>query len=224
MADPHNTVTLLMSEFVTHDVRRFLVSRPPGFTFKAGQGVELAINLPPWQDERRPFTPTSLDDDGVLEFTIKRYPDHDGVTHALHTLSPGAELLMSEPFGTISYQGPGVFLAGGAGITPFIAILRERARASELDHHALIFSNKTPADIICEKELRNYLDERCILTCTEAPAPGYEQRRIDKAFLAEKIEDFDQHFYVCGPPGFMKAVNGALEDLGARPESLVFER
>jgi ferredoxin-NADP reductase len=224
MADPHR-VTLLMSEFVTHDVRRFLVSKPPGFSFEAGQAVELAINRSPWQQERRPFTPTSLVDDGVLEFTIKRYPDHQGVTEALHGLSSGAELLLSEPFGTISYKGPGVFLAGGAGITPFVAILRERARASKLDHHTLIFSNKTPTDIICEKELRDYFGKRCILTCTdmEAPVAGYGQRRIDKAFLAEVIGDFDQHFYVCGPTGFMKAVSGALEDLGATPDSLVFE-
>jgi cytochrome-b5 reductase len=223
MAERH-TVTLLMSEFVTHDVKRFLVSKPPGFSFEAGQGVELAIKASPWQDEARPFTPTSLNDDAVLEFTIKRYSDHEGVTHALHRLAVGVELLLSEPFGTISYQGPGVFLAGGAGITPFMAILRERARAAELDGNTLIFSNKTPADVIYEKELRHYLGGRCILTCTGAAAPGYEQRRIDKAFLAEKIEDFGQHFYVCGPPGFMKAVNGALKDLGAKPESLVFER
>jgi ferredoxin-NADP reductase len=218
------TVTLLMSEFVTHDVKRFVISRPPGFTFTPGQGVELAINQPEWRDERRPFTPTCLVDDRVLEFTIKGYPEHKGMTRELHGLSAGAELLMSAPFGTISYQGPGVFLAGGAGITPFLAILRERARAAGLDRHALIFSNKTPADVICEKELRHYLDERCILTCTEAQAPGYEHRRLDKAFLAERIEDFDQHFYVCGPPGFIAAVNAALEDLGAAPQSLVFER
>ena len=220
-----NAVTLLMSEFVTHDVKRLLVSRPPGFTFEPGQGVELAINRPQWQDEGRPFTPTGLVDDKVLEFTIKRYPAHEGVTRELHTLTPGAELLMSEPFGTISYRGPGVFLAGGAGITPFIAILRAQARESGLDAHALIFSNKTPADIICEKELRHYLGERCTLTCTDAAqVPGYEHRRVDKAYLAEKIEHFDQNFYVCGPPGFMDAVTAALQDLGAEPQSLVFER
>jgi cytochrome-b5 reductase len=224
MAEQH-PVTLLMSEFVTHDVKRLLLSRPPAFTFEAGQGVELAINRPQWQDEGRPFTPTGLIDDKVLEFTIKRYPAHQGMTRELHTLTPGAELLMSEPFGTISYRGPGVFLAGGAGITPFIAILRAQVRESGLDNHALIFSNKTPADIICEKELRHYLGERCILTCTDAEqARGYEQRRVDKAFLAEKIDNFDQHFYVCGPPGFMEAVTAALKDLGADPQSLVFER
>ena len=216
-------VELLMSEFVTHDVKRFVVSKPEGFSFTPGQGVELAIDQPDWKDEGRPFTPTNFADDPVLEFVIKKYPDHEGVTRELHRLSPGTELLLSDPFGTIEYKGPGVFLAGGAGITPFIAILREQARASD-DENKLIFSNKTPADIICEKELRHYLGERCILTCTDEKEPGYEHGLIDKAFLAERIDDFSQPFYVCGPPDFMDAVNGALEDLGADPDSLIFEQ
>lgn len=215
---------LMMSEFVSHDVKRFIVSRPPEFKFKPGQGVELAINNSNWRDERRPFTPTSLVDDQVLEFTIKAYANHKGVTRELHRLAPGAELLMSEPFGTISYQGPGVFLAGGAGITPFIAILRDQARDKDVALNTLIFSNKTPADVICEKEFRHYLGNRCILTCTDGKSDNYEHRRINKAFLKEKIDDFGQHFYVCGPPGFMKAVNAALKELGADPQSLVFEK
>jgi cytochrome-b5 reductase len=219
-----HSVTLLMSQFVTHDVRHFIVSKPEGFSVEPGQGVELAIDRPDLAGEGRPFTPTGLADDRVLEFTIKAYTDHAGVTQALHQLAPGARLLMSEPFGTISYQGPGVFIAGGAGVTPFLAILRERARRAELAGQTLIFSNKTPRDVICEKELRHLLGPRCILTCTAVEAPGYEHRRVDRAFLEEKIGDFGQRFYVCGPPPFMDAVNGALTALGARPESLVFER
>ena len=220
----NHTVKLLMSQFVTHDVKHFIVSKPAGFSVVPGQGVELAVNRPGLREQGRPFTPTGLIEDGVLEFTIKAYPDHAGVTQALHQLAPGAELLMSEPFGTISYQGPGVFIAGGAGITPFLAILRDLARKGEADGQTLIFSNKTPRDVICEKELRHVLGERCLLTCTGATAPGYEHRRVDRAFLEEKITDFTQRFYVCGPPPFMEAVNGALSDLGARAESLVFER
>ncbi len=219
-----HTVTLLMSQFVTHDVKRFIVSKPEGFSFIPGQGVELAINQPGLSDQGRPFTPTGLAADRALEFTIKAYPDHAGVTQALHRLEPGAELTMSEPFGTISYQGPGVFIAGGAGITPFLAILRDLAGKGELARQTLIFANKTPRDVVLEKELRHLLGERCLLLCGGAEAPGYEHRRIDQAYLQEKIRDFDQRFYVCGPPGFMDAVNGALASLGARSESLVFER
>ncbi|MDP1644842.1 MAG: FAD-binding oxidoreductase [Thiobacillus sp.] len=220
----NHAVNLLMSQFVTHDVKRFIVSKPEGFSIVPGQGVELAINLPGLSEQGRPFTPTGLAADRVLEFTIKAYPAHAGVTQALHQLEAGAELLMSEPFGTISYQGPGVFIAGGAGVTPFLAILRGLAHREELGNQTLIFSNKTPRDVICEKELRHLLGERCILTCTGADAPGYEHRRVDRAFLEEKINDFKQRFYVCGPPPFMEAVNGALTDMGASAESVVFER
>ncbi|MBD3811497.1 MAG: flavodoxin reductase [Betaproteobacteria bacterium] len=220
----NHPVTLLRSQFVTHDVKHFIVSKPEGFSIVPGQGVELAINRPELREQGRPFTPTGLAGDRVLEFTIKAYPDHAGVTQALHQLEPGAELLMSEPFGTIRYEGPGVFIAGGAGITPFLAILRDLAGKGELDRQTLIFSNKTPRDVICERELRHVLGERCILTCTGATAPGYENRRVDRAFLEEMVSDFTQRFYVCGPPPFMDAINAALTDLGAHPESLVFER
>ncbi len=216
-------VTLLMSEFVTHDVKRFIVTRPEGFSFEAGEGVELAIDHPDWQDEGRPFTPTCLADDRVLEFTIKAYPDHQGVTAALHGLAPGTGLLMSAPFGTIHYKGPGVFIAGGAGVTPFIAILRRLARDGAAGGHGLLFSNKTPADVICEKEFRHILGRRCILTCTDEDAPGYAHGLIDQAFLKAHVADFGQHFYVCGPPAFNEAVNEALKALGAAPDLLVFE-
>jgi cytochrome-b5 reductase len=215
---------LLMSEFITHDVKRFIVKRPDGFEYEPGQGVELAIDDPRWREEGRPFTPTSMQDDEVLEFIIKGYPEHKGMTQALHQLRSGAGLLISEPFGTIQYQGMGVFIAGGAGITPFVAILRQLERDGMLSGNHLLFSNKTPADVICEKELRHLLGARCILTCTEADAPGYESRRIDGQFLTEYVTDFDQHFYVCGPPKFNAAVNTALEELGADPELLVFEQ
>ncbi len=214
---------LLMREFVTHDVMRFIVSRPDGFSFTPGQGVELAIDSPEWRDEGRPFTPTSLVDDEVIEFIIKSYPQHEGVTRELHRLQPGARLLMSEPFGTIQHRGAGTFIAGGAGITPFIAILRELARRQELDGHGLIFANKTPSDIICEKELRHYLGERCHFICTDDAFAGYEQRRIDKAYLDETIGDIEQQFYVCGPPAFMDSVTAALEEIGADSQALVFE-
>jgi len=217
-------VKLLMSEFVTHDVKRFIVSRPDDFSFTPGQGVELAIDQPEWRNEARPFTPTSLLDDQVLEFTIKAYPQREGVTRELHGLTPGADLLMSAPFGTIQHKGVGTFIAGGAGITPFIAILRDLARKQALAGYGLIFSNKTPDDIICEKELRHYLGKRCHFLCTDTTSPDYENRRIDEAYLRETINDFSRHFYVCGPPKFMDAVTASLKGLGADPQALVFEQ
>lgn len=217
--------TLLMSEFVTHDVKHFLLERPDGFAFTPGQGVELVIDEPKWRDEEgRPFTPTCLVTDRVLQFTIKRYTDHPGVTDRLHSLQPGAALLLSEPFGTISYQGAGTFLAAGAGLTPFLAIFRQLAKEDKLAGNSLIYSNKTPADVICEKELVHYFGKRCQLTCTRASGQGYDNRRIDRRYLKEKISDLNQYFYVCGPDSFVEDVNAALAEMGLKAESLIFER
>ena len=216
--------TILMTEFVTHDVKRFILTKPRDFDFEPGQGLKIMIDEPKWrEDEDHPFTPTSRRDDDVLEFIIKKYPPREGYTNKLHSLDAGAKLLLSDPFGTIVYKGSGAFLAAGAGVTPFIAISRQLAQEGRIGSNSLIFSNKTPADIICEKELRHYFQSRCILTCTRESASGYENRRITAEFLKEKIMDFNQHFYVCGPDSFVEQIKSILTELGARPNALVFE-
>ncbi len=215
--------TILMTEFVTHDVQRFILERPPDFDFTPGQGVKLAIDQPEWRDKGRPFTPTSLPSDGVVEFIIKGYPEHDGVTHAMQSLSAGDRLLMSEPFGSIAYRGPGVFIAGGVGITPFIPIFRMLHREGRLAGNHLLYTSRTPADIVCEKELAHYLGERARFLCSREGSEHCLPRRIDRAYLEETIDDYGQHFYLCGPPPFVSALNETLVELGATPEALVFE-
>ena len=109
---------------VTHDVVKIVLEKPGNYTFTPGQATEVAINKEKWKEERRPFTFTCLPDDDHLEFTIKTYPSHKGVTNELLSLKPGDELIIHDVWGAISYQGEGIFIAGGAGITPFLSIFR----------------------------------------------------------------------------------------------------
>ena len=218
-----HTVRILHIGFVTHDVRQFIVTRPDGFEYRPGQGVEIAVDQDGWREEGRPFTPTSPAAAPTLEFTIKGYPEHEGVTRKLHSLKPGAALRMSEAFGTITYRGPGTFVAGGAGITPFLAILRQLKEDGERGDCTLLFSNKTPADVICEKELSHLMGDRLHLTCTERSAPGHDSVRIDRSFLEAKEVDVDQPFYLCGPPPFVEEIREALKEMGADPEAIVVE-
>lgn len=215
--------SLLMSGFVTHDTRRFVLERPEGFSFEPGQGVELTIERDQWRGQGHPFTPTCLVGDRVLEFTIKRYPEREGFTTALHGLETGAPMTVSDAFGTITYQGPGVFIAAGAGVTPFLAILRRLAGDGALEGHGLLFTNKTQHDLICGQELRHYLGDRAVFTFTREPGTPHEDQRIDAGFLRGHIEDFDQYFYVCGPDAFVQSVNEELLTLGAHPDRLVYE-
>ena len=59
-------VKILMTEFVTHNVKRYICQRPDGYTFQPGQATELSINQGRWKDEKRPFTFTSLDEVAAL--------------------------------------------------------------------------------------------------------------------------------------------------------------
>jgi cytochrome-b5 reductase len=171
--------TLLMREFVTHDVKRFMVSRPEGLDWKPGQGVELSLDTPEWRDQPRPFTPTSLSEDRLIELTIKGYPEQDGVTETLHALEPGAALKLSESFGSITYQGPGTFIAAGTGVTPFLAMLRRLIKDGKpLDGHRLLVSNKCERDLIAAQELRHYLGEDLILTFTREDASEHKGRHL----------------------------------------------
>ncbi|HEY8970922.1 MAG TPA: flavodoxin reductase, partial [Puia sp.] len=82
-------VKILSIRNVTHDVRSYQIEKPHGYRFEPGQATEISINKDRWKEERRPFTFTSLNEWPYLEFTIKSYHDHDGVTHELSKLVPG---------------------------------------------------------------------------------------------------------------------------------------
>ena len=209
---------------VTHDVKFFRLEKPPGYRFIPGQATEVSIPQAGWENERRPFTFTSLNEDPWLEFTIKRYADHPGVTNQLHQLSVGDQLLIHDVWGAIEYKGPGYFIAGGAGITPFIAIFRDLHKKGLAAGNTLFFSNKTTDDIIYEEEFENILGKQVHFILTREKKSGYLNGHIDMNFLKENVTDFSKHFYICGPDKMIADANEWLATLGAKADAVVFEK
>jgi ferredoxin-NADP reductase len=209
---------------VTHDVKCFRFEKPAGFRFTPGQATDVSVNKPGWENELRPFTFTALSDKPYLEFTIKRYADHHGVTDQLHQLNVGDELIIGDAWGAIEYKGPGYFIAGGAGITPFIAILRQLHKDGQLIGNTLFFSNKTATDIIYEDELLQMLGKNAVFTFTRETAPGFRNLRIDEQFLVDHVTDFKKQFYICGPDKMVSDLTQVLGTLGVAAEGLVFEQ
>ncbi|MCG2618091.1 FAD-binding oxidoreductase [Terrimonas sp. NA20] len=216
-------VQILSAEYVAHNVRRFKLSKPAGYSFEPGQATEISINKDGWLNERRPFTFTSLDEWDHLEFTIKIYTDHDGVTNQLGEIMPGEELILHDIFGTITYKGEGVFIAGGAGLTPFIAILRRLQKDGKLGHNLLLFSNRTSQDIILKNELQVMLGRNFINTLTQETDPLYDHGKIDAEYIKTKVRDLDQYFYICGPDPMVESLRAILTSLGVKKEKIVFE-
>lgn len=218
------SVKLLAKKPVTHNVNSYTVEKPEGFTYTPGQATDFSILKDELATEKRPFTFTSLPSDDTLEFTIKSYTDHDGVTNALTKVQPGDSFEISDAWGAIEYKGEGVFLAGGAGITPFIAIFRDLYAQGRIGNNQLFFSNRTTADIILKEELERMLGDGFFNLISGELAKDYFHGRIDKDFLLKHITNFDQPFYVCGPDTFTEAILEALQGLGAKADTLVFEK
>jgi ferredoxin-NADP reductase len=217
------TVKILDIISLTHDVKQFKTEKPKDYSFVPGQATEVAINEKGWQEEKRPFTFTSLPESDYLEFVIKSYRDHDGVTKKMDSLKVDDELIIDEPWGAIQYKGKGVFIAGGAGVTPFIGIFRYLQSINEIKGNRLFFANKTGKDVIMESYFQKFLGTDFISILDQEKLDGHEYGRIDMEFLKENITDFSQKFYVCGPDPMVKGISKLLEQLGAEPDAITFE-
>jgi ferredoxin-NADP reductase len=210
-------------ENVTHDTLRLTMEKPLGIEYKPGQATELAINKEGWKNEGRPFTFTSLPHQQNIEFVIKTYPSHEGVTNKLRDLEKGDELLIDEVFGAITYKGEGVFIAGGAGVTPFIAIFRDLKEKGKIGDNMLIFGNKTSKDIILKDEFENMLGDNFMNVLSVEQNKKYDYGLITKDYLEKRINSFNQYFYICGPLPMLEKLEESLLALGADKNKIVKE-
>ena len=165
-----------------------------------------------------------MNDEPYLEFVIKSYRDHKGVTNEIDQLKPGDELIIRDVWGVIHYQGEGYFIAGGAGITPFIAVLRNLKKQNLLAGNQLFFSNQTPGDIILRDELNAMMGSNAVFITTQENMPGLDFGKINKDYLQSHIPDFTKHFYICGPDKMVSDLSTILLDLGAKPDAVIFEK
>lgn len=218
-------VKILKIEQLAQNVKRFTIEKPTAYQFEIGNAAMLAVNQPKWANKKRPFTFTSLPEETTLEFIIKSYPEHNGVTKKLHELHPGDELVIEEPFTSLKYKGPGVFLAGGIGIAAFIAMFKQLSNEGKIKECQLLYSSRTKRDIILEdwlKTLFKGVKNGLILTLTREQDKNYLTGRIDRNLIKKYVKDFTKNFYVCGPPSFVSTINAIVADLKINTQIVLF--
>ncbi|HBC79849.1 MAG TPA: flavodoxin reductase [Bacteroidales bacterium] len=218
-----NIVKILTIGHITRDALQIFTEKPHGLDFTPGQAVDISINKAGWENEIRPFTFTSLPDDDYLQFTIKTYPSHKGVTNELLQLRKNDELILGDVFGAIEYRGEGYFIAGGAGITPFVSIFRYLSSKNAVSENKLIYANKTRDDIILKYEFHFLLGKNFVNILSDEVAEGYAHGFITENFLKEHITDFQRNIYLCGPPPMMEAVEKILSDLNVDQKLIIKE-
>lgn len=209
---------------ITHDVLQIVTDKPLDYGFKPGQATSISINKWACEYKKSPFTFTSLPYQPYLEFIIKTYPAHESVTDELLDLKMDDELILHEVFGEIRYKGEGVFIAGGAGVTPFISIFRQLKAKNEIGNNVLIYANKKKEDIILENEFKDLLGANFINILSDENTGEYASGLITEDFLKNYVNRSTKNVYVCGPPDMMESVHKQLTNIGVYKKKITVEK
>lgn len=216
-------ITITKIEHLTHDVLKVQFQKPEGYTFRPGQAADISLNKNDWDKKKNCFTFTSLLNDDFLEFIIKTYPSHRGFTNELLSAKVGDELILYKPFGDIQYKGEGVFIAGGAGITPFLSILKELQSENKVGANKLLFANKTKSDIIMEDYFNDLLGKNFVNILSDENLEGYEHGYISADIIKKNSENHLKYYYLCGPKPMMDVVERHLSTLGVEKDFIIKE-
>lgn len=229
----------MMVESVTLEVpdsKTIQVRWPDGYNpeFKTGQFV--TCYWPDEPDYKRAYSLSSCAlDRGAYEFTVRRngkmgtrLVDWIKVGHRLMVLPPAGKFLpVYEPDAHL------VCIAGGSGVTPFRGFVREATQRVLETRISILYSVRTPQDIIFAKEFNELADRNprfhFAVTCTRAeaddPWPG-RRGRIDAAWIREMTGETDKAiFYACGPNELVEATERMVkEELGVPKERMKTEK
>ena len=212
-------LALRRREPVAERTLAFYFDKPAGFSHQAGQNALFSL---PSGTESRTFTIASAPHEHELMIATRMRDSP--FKRSLAELPLGSKLKLEGPAGLMVLHDdasrPAVFLAGGIGITPFLAMARD-AEARRLGHRiTLIYSNRRPQDAAFLAELER-MPLRMVATMTEAPEWKGEKRRISRELLAEHVPDLlAPIYYFAGPLRMTMAVQGMLEEIGVREDDM----
>jgi propane monooxygenase reductase component len=226
---------VVSKDAVTRDMRHLVLRllEPAEIKFFPGQYMDIAI---PGTDTTRSFSManTSSRESGLLEFVIKIYPDGQFSRFLAEELAEGDRLDLSGPFGVFTLrEGDAdlVFIGGGAGLAPILALLRTMAERG-IDRTATFFYGaRTRADLCFEAELRE-LEQKLpnfrYLPALSEPAAddGWdgETGLITDVVKRHASDMTGAHAYVCGPPPMVEAAVPLLATLGVAEKRIYYDK
>jgi ferredoxin-NADP reductase/DMSO/TMAO reductase YedYZ heme-binding membrane subunit len=206
---------------------------PIPFAFQAGQFLNLSVEIDGKKAGRSYTIASPPTRDGYIELSIKR-EENGHVSRFLHDmLMTGHSVGVSAPAGRFTFDPKSsdavLLIAGGVGITPVMSILRaltDRCWPGKID---LLFSVRSPEDIIFRDELR-YLAARhpnlkVHFTITREAADWSGLRgRITGEMLRQCVPDVVQRpAFICGPNAMAEAAREELISVGVPAERINVE-
>ncbi len=206
----------------------FHFARPDGFTFKAGQAIDvlLAESTTPGTDAgRHTFSLVSAPSEDRL--TVATRMRDSAFKRALGRLPVGAVVGLEGPFGSLTMHGDreraAVFIAGGIGVTPFMSMLREAARDETPRRMVLLYCNHRPEDSAWLEELRELEHRRPkfrlmpVMTAMNRSSESWSGLcgRIDAELIRGVCAGLSRPVcYVAGSSSFVASMRASLNAAG----------
>lgn len=230
------TVAALHDE--TPRVKTLSLSVPGWMTHRPGQHVDVRLTAEDgYQAERSYSIASAPSEQPSIELTVERVADGE-VSPFLHD-----ELLLGDRFEVRGPIGgyfvwdaaaadPLLLIAGGSGIAPLMAMMRQRARVASRAPCTLLYSSRTPDDVIYASELAQLAGRddglRVLHTFTRIQPAGWTgfARRIDAAMIGEVLLTTGRmaQAFVCGPTPLVETAAESLVGLGLAPGQVKTER
>jgi ferredoxin-NADP reductase len=211
----------------TYRVKSLLLEPAQPLGYQAGQHVDVRLTADDGYQAQRSYSISSAPEDKLLSLTVERVPDGEVSPYLIDELRVGDKLQLRGPVGghfvwTSAMSDPLCLIAGGAGVTPLMAMLRHRAKAPRRIPTLLLYSARSLRDVIYRDELdamaRRDGGLRIIYALTREQPENWQGHwgRISKALLAATCFPASQHprIYVCGPSSLVESVSGLLVELG----------
>jgi propane monooxygenase reductase subunit len=219
---------------VTHDMRHLVLAltEPSEIKFFPGQYMDIAV---PGTDAVRSFSManTSSRESGQLEFVIKVYPDGLFSNFLDQTLQVGDQLELTGPFGVFTLRDSEadlVFVGGGAGMAPILALLRSMAERGLQRKATFFYGARGRRDLCFEPELRALEEKlpgfRYLPALSEAGDDDWdgETGLITDVVKRHAADLSGAHAYVCGPPPMVEAALPLLATLGVEEKRIYYDK
>jgi Na+-transporting NADH:ubiquinone oxidoreductase subunit F len=219
------------------DTKTLRLKWPEDYPVDFLTGQFITVYWPHKQKYKRAYSlSSSALDRGHFEITIKR--DGKMGTSLVDWAEEGDSLWVIEPTGRfLPVLDPPdkhlICIAGGSGVTPFRAFVREATQLKLATKITVLYSVRTTHDVIFDEEFRALEKENpnfeFLVTCTRlADNDPWEGRRgrIDAAWVKEQVGDLENTiFYACGPNALVDFSTNLVRDgLGVGKEQMLIEK
>jgi ferredoxin-NADP reductase len=221
----------------TPTVKSLVLDIPGWKGHLAGQHLDVRLTAEDGYQAERSYSIASAPAELQLKITIERLDDGEVSPYLVDQLRPADELELRGPIGgwftwRPADGGPVLLIAGGSGIVPLMAMIRQRAALKSPVPVSLLYSARSVDEIIYREELERraavdtQLDVFYTLTRSQPVEWHGYRRRVDRSMLEEVgWAPADRPFvFICGPTLFVEAAATACVELGHVLERIKTER